>query len=185
MLSESRELRSDRVQNADRRGVSGKTVVASMFLLGICATTFLYTYWSLHLMPFMPLQEAIVREFPGSAPRVNGGQAKLHRKTKRVLSIQMKTTLDPKNSEKDAEALKNLRARVAVLVRQHTTLPDIEEVQLHLYKLIQEEEIRQASWKLAPGASSDWEPLEEPGVSLKAAQSVQAAPEDSTDSTSP
>ena len=57
--------------------LTGRKVVASMFLMGICATAFLYGYWTLHLMPFMPLQEAIVAEFPGSAPRVNGGTSPL------------------------------------------------------------------------------------------------------------
>ncbi|MFN5076862.1 MAG: hypothetical protein ACK5MO_14810, partial [Planctomyces sp.] len=49
-----------------KKPVSGRTVVVLMFVMGILATAFLYTYWTLHLTPFMPLQEAIVREFPGS-----------------------------------------------------------------------------------------------------------------------
>jgi hypothetical protein len=64
-MSESAVVASSAVLPPGRR-VSGRLIVASMFLLGICATSFLYTYWTLHLMPFMPLQESLVREFPGS-----------------------------------------------------------------------------------------------------------------------
>ena len=88
------EVRSSQ-HRITRRGISGKVIVGSMFFMGICATTFLYTFWTLHLMPFMPLQEAIVKEFPGSAPRVDGGRKKLHKGTPNVLRIVLKSEVDP------------------------------------------------------------------------------------------
>ena len=43
--------------------ISGKSVVISMFVLAVVLIGALYTYWNLHLMPFMPLQEALAAEF--------------------------------------------------------------------------------------------------------------------------
>ena len=42
--------------------ISGKSVVISMFVLAVVLIGALYTYWNLHLMPFMPLQEALAAE---------------------------------------------------------------------------------------------------------------------------
>lgn len=149
-----------------RRGISGRVVVASMFFMGICATTFLYTYWTFHLMPFMPLQEAIVQEFPGSAPRVDGGRKKLHKGTPNVLRIVLKSEVDP-TSEKpeDVAFLKNLRERVTELSREKVPLPDLDEIELHVYKLVKEEEILECSWKRPWADSGDWELVEPPMTS--------------------
>ncbi len=163
-----------------RRGISGRVVVASMFFMGICATTFLYTYWTFHLMPFMPLQEAIVQEFPGSAPRVDGGRKKLHKGTPNVLRIVLKSEVDP-TSEKpeDLEFLKNLRERIAKLSWEKVPLPDLDEIELHVYKLVKEEEILECSWKRPWAEAGDWE-LVEPPMTSPVTSSIPQGPSATT-----
>lgn len=133
--------------------LTGRKVVASMFLMGICATAFLYGYWTLHLMPFMPLQEAIVAEFPGSAPRVNGGKRKLHKDTPGMLQIGMKLKFDPTSSDpKSVASIANLQTRVHDLVREKVEMQKLDwkldVIELYVYQLIQEQEIRERSFRL-------------------------------------
>lgn len=128
--------------------LSGRKVVAIMFLFGIAATAALYIYWTLHLMPFMPLQQAIVAEFPGSAPRVDGGQRKKRDNTPVILRIVMKTELDVFSTASDLVAEREaLQARVIELSQQHTTLPGLHFVELHLYRLVKEKEIVERSFR--------------------------------------
>lgn len=161
-----------------------------MFLLGILATSFLYAYWTLHLMPFMPLQEAIVAEFPGSAPRVDGGQKKMHKDTPLILRIAMKSELDPlsENAE-DQLKMARMRNRVAELSRSLDPLPGVELLELHIYKLVEEEAIRKRSWRLAmQQQQAEWSEIDERGRELTVqknpprtdAPATQAAPETET-----
>ena len=55
--------------------ISGSRLVIAMFGMAIVATGLLWFYWDLHLMPYMPLQEALAEEFEDSSPRVEGGAA--------------------------------------------------------------------------------------------------------------
>lgn len=138
---------------ARRPFLTGRKVVASMFLMGIFATAFLYGYWTLHLMPFMPLQEAIVAEFPGSAPRVNGGKRKLHKDTPGMLQIGMKLKFDPTASDaKSVASIKNLQTRIQDLVKEKVEFGkldwELDVIELYVYQLIQEQEIRERSFRL-------------------------------------
>ncbi|MFO0975089.1 MAG: hypothetical protein U0996_01760 [Planctomycetaceae bacterium] len=156
------EVHSSQHQKA-RRGISGRLIVGAMFFMGICATSFLYTYWTFHLMPFMPLQEAIVQEFPGSAPRVDGGRKKLHKDTPNVLRIVLKSEVDPTSEKpKDLEYLSNLRERIERLSREKVPLPDLDEIELHVYKLVKEEEILECSWKRPWKEDGKWELVDAP-----------------------
>lgn len=149
-----------------RRAISGKVIVGSMFFMGICATTFLYTFWTLHLMPFMPLQEAIVAEFPGSAPRVDGGRKKLHKGTPNVLRIVLKSEVDPTSQkQEDIDHLTNLRDRITKLSKEKVPLPDLDEIELHVYKLVKEEEILECTWKRPWADDGKWELAEAPTLS--------------------
>ena len=133
-----------------------------MFLMGICASAFLYGYWTLHLMPFMPLQEAIVAEFPGSSPRVDGGRKKMHKDTPTILRIVMKSQIDPTASdEKSADAMAALRKRVAELVETKVDFPGMNYIELHVYQLVQEKEIREKSWRLNLMPDSEWTEISE------------------------
>ncbi|MFZ9089566.1 MAG: hypothetical protein ACO3FE_05695 [Planctomycetaceae bacterium] len=146
------------------RWLNGRTVVISMFLLGIMATAFLYTYWTLHLTPFMPLQEALVLEFPGSAPRVDGGQKKIHKQTPMVLRVAMKTETDPFSEvPEDVEEIGRMQARLWGLTEELNPLPGLQELELHAYKLVKEEEIRKRSWRLLVDGSQQWVEIDDQG----------------------
>ena len=84
------------------RTISGRWMVIGMFAMGITATSLLYAYSTLHLGPFRPLQDAIVAEFPGSAPRVDGGKKRLDDDTPTILRILMKTEIDPLSESEDS-----------------------------------------------------------------------------------
>lgn len=147
-------------EEGPKRAVTGKLVVSAMFVMGITATAFLYGYWTLHLMPFMPLQEAIVREFPGSAPRVDGGQRKIHKETPKILRIVMKWKSDPTaEDETTAAELERLRGRIEQLVKAHVSFPDLEIIELYVYRLQQEEDTPGRAWELHVGTGSSWQKL--------------------------
>jgi len=146
------------------RWLNGRTVVISMFLLGIMATAFLYTYWTRQLAPFMPLQEALVLEFPGSAPRVDGGQKKIHKQTPMVLRVAMKTETDPFSEvPEDVEEIGRMQARLWGLTEELNPLPGLQELELHAYKLVKEEEIRKRSWRLLVDGSQQWVEIDDQG----------------------
>ncbi|MFM8478279.1 MAG: hypothetical protein ACKOEO_21040 [Planctomycetaceae bacterium] len=151
------------------RRISGRWIVASMFAMGICATAFLYTYWTLHLMPFMPLQESLVREFPGSAPRVNGGQKKMHKQTPVVLQVMMKSPVDPWSKKTaDQAAMVKIQQRVLELVREQNPLPGLQQLELHVYQLVAEDEIQGRSWRILMPAATAWEEVDDLGNALPA-----------------
>ena len=54
--------------------LSGKLVVIVMFLFGILIAGGVWGYWYQYLKPFRPIQESLRREYPGSNPRVIGGE---------------------------------------------------------------------------------------------------------------
>ncbi|RLS33301.1 MAG: hypothetical protein DWH78_12725 [Planctomycetota bacterium] len=140
-----------------RSFLTGRKVVASMFVMGICATAFLYGYWTLHLMPFMPLQEAIVAEFPGSAPRVNGGKKKLHKDTPTILQIGMKLKFDPTGTDAvTVGAVQNVQSRIHELVKQKVNFPELDIVELYIYQLQQERDIRERSFRLDYRQPTEW-----------------------------
>lgn len=142
---------------APRRFLTGRKVVVAMFIMGSFATAFLYGYWTLHLMPFMPLQEAIVAEYPGSAPRVNGGKKKLHKDTPVVLQIGMKLRFDPTASdEKTVSEVKALQSRIRDLVKEKVTFPGLNVIELYVYQLLQEQEIRERSFRLDLSSPDEW-----------------------------
>ena len=135
-----------------------------MFVFGICTTGLLFLYWKLHLMPFMPLQEAIVTEFPGSAPRVDGGQKKMHKDTPTILRIVMKSQTDPTAVDIESlRAISAVRTRVAELAKEKVQLPDLDFIELHVYKLLQEQEIRKKSFRLDVKAGAEWREVDQKG----------------------
>lgn len=145
--------------------VTGPRVVAAMFGMGILATAFLYGYWTLHLMPFMPLQKAIVAEFPGSSPRVNGGQQKMHKETPRILHIDMKSEKDPTADDPETVAyMSSLRNRIVKLVDSKVDFPDLECIELHIYKLLPEKEILERSYRFDVTENSAWTEMGADGI---------------------
>jgi hypothetical protein len=152
-------------------------VVAGMFAMGLLATGLLYAYWTLHLMPFMPLQEAIVAEFPGSAPRVDGGQRKSHQQTPTILRIVMKSENDPMADDPESVArMTALRERIAELVEQKVEFPGLDWIELHVYQLLQEKEIRERSYRLELRTDAEWIEVDQKGNPISSANSETNAP---------
>lgn len=151
------------------RTISGRWMVIGMFALGITATGLLYAYSTLHLGPFKPLQEAIVKEFPGSSPRVDGGKKRMQLDTPTILRILMKSEIDPlSDSDESIGAMLALRKRVAVLALENVPLPDLAMIELHVYKLVQEEQILKRSYRLDLKTGTDWIEIDQRGESIPA-----------------
>lgn len=126
---------SDR-RESDRRGaVRGPIVVAGMLVFGLIASGSLWTYWSYHTAPFIPLQVAIAEEYAGSAPRVDGGHRRLHRGTPKLLWVVMRVDFNPKD---DAAHAREVTERVVQLAGDSIDMTGFE--QLNLRQFFGEEE---------------------------------------------
>ncbi len=155
------------------RTISGRWLVIGMFAMGITATGLLFAFSTLHLGPFKPLQEAIVREFPGSAPRVDGGKKRMQLDTPTILRILMKTEIDPlSESDESVRAMMAMRKRIAELAVEKVTLPDLAIIELHVYKLVQEDQILKRSYRLDLKSGADWIEIDERGEPVSAAADV-------------
>lgn len=112
--------------------VAGRWVVIGMFGFGTVLMVLLALYWHFHTAPFRPLQNALAAEFPGSLPRVEGGQHKKHRDTPKILRIALRTDFDPTAA--------SVRRRVAAMVRRivglaarHVPLAQYDRLEIYLY----------------------------------------------------
>lgn len=141
----------DESQNARPfRQVSGKVVVIGMFAFGLLATGVLWLYWELHTRPFRPLQDALAMHYPGAAPRVDGGQRKMHKGTARILRIVMKVEFDPAQDEEQAAGFVR---NVAAFVKTKADLSDWDLLEVHLYHLA-ETELVQRSFRMEPATGT-------------------------------
>lgn len=137
-----------RVPLADEKTVSGKKVVVAMFALAITATSILWLCWNWHLMPYMPLQTALVQEFEGSSPRVDGGQRKMHKGTPMILRVVMRVPFDPTSADAEVQNLIESRIlRTRELAKSHTDLTKFETLEVHLYYQPKEKAIRQKTFE--------------------------------------
>ena len=150
------------------RTISGRWLVIGMFAMGITATGLLYAYSTLHLGPFKPLQEAIVKEFPSSSPRVDGGKKRMQLDTPTILRILMKSEIDPLSEhEESVRKMTAMRNRIAELVRENVTLPDLAILELHVYKLLQEDQILKRSYRLDLKSGTDWMEIDQRGEPIR------------------
>ena len=126
--------------------ISGRAVVIAMFALAITATGILWAYWNLHLMPFMPLQEALAEEYEESSPRVDGGRRKTHKGTPLILRVVMRVPFDPNSSAADVQDLieERLTRTQEMAAKLTVDFESYEVLQVHLY---QEEKEGQMSQK--------------------------------------
>ena len=144
--------------------ISGRKVVVGMFMLGLTATGILWFYWHYHLMPFMPLQEAIAAEFKDSAPRVDGGRRKLQEDTPMILRVQIRVPFDPTDNDEDSQQQTDHRLTVVQqLAEEHATLSDYEVLQVHMYFEHQEKQLLQQSFTRKLKGNSVWQ-REEDGL---------------------
>ena len=164
------------------RTISGRWMVIGMFTMGITLTSLLYVYSTLHLGPFRPLQDAIVNEFPGSAPRVDGGKKKLYKNTPTVLRILVKTEIDPLSErEESIQALFAMRKRIAELAMEKAPLPDLSVLEIHVYKLLKEDGIHKRSYRLDLKSAADWIEIDQRGEPMqKPVETLQTRDQQST-----
>ena len=146
------------------RTVSGRWLVVGMFVMGITLTSLLYAYSKLHLGPFRPLQDAIVSEFPGSAPRVDGGKKKPSKNTPTILRILVKTEIDPlSKTEESEQQLIFMRKRIGELALEKAPLPDLSVLEIHIYKLLKEDDIHKRSYRMNLKSGRDWIEIDQRG----------------------
>lgn len=146
------------------RTISGRLLVVGMFVMGITLTSLLYAYSKLHLGPFRSLQDAIVNEFPGSAPRVDGGKKKPSKNTPTILRILVKTEVDPLSRTEESELqLRFMRKRIGELALEKVPLPDLAILEIHIYKLLKEDDIHKRSYRMDLKAGKDWIEIDQQG----------------------
>ena len=163
------------------RTISGRWMVIGMFIFGITATALLYLYWTLHLMPFMPLQDAIVKEFPGAAPRVDGGKKRMSQNTPTILRIAMWSEIDPQSSNPESvREIAVLRKRIAELAIEKVQLPDLAIIELHVFKALPEKEVRERSWRLELKTGADWFEVDQRGEPVLSEPRSDSKPPDTS-----
>lgn len=123
--------------------LSGRWVVVGMFVFAAAATGGMWVYWKLHIAPFLPLQEALAEAFPGSRPRVEGGQRKMSKNTPRILRITARVDFDPTRDQNAAEVDRFADRLAAVAREKQNDLSSYELLELHLFWPEPEQEIRQ------------------------------------------
>lgn len=132
-------------ETARERGpavVRGRHVVLAMFALGIASTLGIWTYWKLHLAPFMPLQKALVAEFPRSSPRVDGGRHKPSEPS--LLRIVLRVDYTPE--EGDSRVVQTV-ARIVAIAREHLDFRNYDEFEIYLVHYPPEKSPEQYRWK--------------------------------------
>jgi hypothetical protein len=146
--------------------VSGRKMVLIMFGFGSVATLTLWAYWQLHMMPFMPLQEALVAEFgKDSAPRVEGGQRKIHKNSTRMLRVVLKVNFNPADSDPDVKnKVETHMLTVRDTAAKHVNLDDYDTLELHLFQDVQEERYPQLTIRKN---IKSWQDVNEDGTPLE------------------
>jgi hypothetical protein len=131
--------------------VSGRVVVVAMFTFGITATAALWTYWTLHTGPFRPLQDALAQEFPGSLPRVDGGQRRLKKGMPKILRVVLRVEFDPITETAKGQQVLD---RVEVVSRRHIDLGEYDVLDVYLYEGVPEQSLRENEFerKLKPAS---------------------------------
>ena len=145
LFREDEEVGMADPSNHSVRQPSGRRLVIGMLLLGVAATAFLWTWWTVTMTPWMPLQEALEKRFPDSAPHVMGGRVKKTGQT--VLRIVLKTDFDPRST--DAGTAAKIEQRIAEtrrLAEQLTDLSSWDILAVHLYHLKKERGISQKTF---------------------------------------
>jgi hypothetical protein len=121
------------------RVVSGRVVVIGMFAFGLSTTACLWIFWDRHTEPYRALEYALVTEFAGSRPDVQGGQRKMHEQSPRILRIVLRVAFDPEQNQQQAE---QFARRVAAFVREQHDVSTYDTIEIRLYQPVPEREIK-------------------------------------------
>lgn len=138
---------------ANRRALSGRSLVIGMLCLGIAATGLMFVYWDQHTRPFRSLREAIGRKFRHSRPNVEGGRTK--GRGPKTLRISMSVDFPP---GEDSFRANEIVSQVRDLVQQNVDEREFERIDVNLIQIVPEElaKTRTFSWK--PGDEKAGEP---------------------------
>lgn len=118
--------------------LSGRKVVVGMFLFAAVFIAVLWTYTWYHRVPFAGLQSALAERFPGSTPKVEGGQRKIHQDTPKILRIILKVDFNPRLDEERTE---QFAGEVIEFTRRNYDVGAYEILEIHLFQLQPEREI--------------------------------------------
>jgi hypothetical protein len=124
--------------------VSGRGMVIALLAFGVATTAAMWIYWTLHVGPFRPLQDALAAAFPNSSPRVEGGQHKMHKGTPKILRVVLRVDFDPVSEKNRGEEMLGL---VELIARKHIDLDAYDELEVFLYHGVPEQEVRQQEFK--------------------------------------
>ena len=129
------------VASATPPRVSGKVVVAAMFGFALFIILALYAYWDLYTRPFRPLQYALAQAYPGSSPRVIGGQHKSHKPGgKKTLRIVMRVPEGDFDPESDTQQREARSVDVVSIAAEHVDIAQYEVLELHLFRPVPEKQ---------------------------------------------
>lgn len=93
--------------------ISGRGMVLGMLAFGVLTTSSMWIYWTLHVGPFRPFQNALAAAFPHSSPRVDGGQRKMHKGTPKILRVVLRVEFDPVTESARGEQVVDLVEQIA------------------------------------------------------------------------
>jgi hypothetical protein len=137
------------------RVVSGRVIVAAMFVWGLALASLLFVYFEFNTRPFRPLSDAIGREFKRSRPNVEGGRLKGRGAMR--LRITMSVPFDPIREDPKS---KDVLVRVLSLARQHQDLTRYEKCEVNLIHFVPEKTAitKSFEWSGADVAKADFVP---------------------------
>ena len=125
---------------------TGRWTVLGMFGFGVVMVFALWAYWELYTRPFRTLQYAIAAEFPGSSPRVIGGQHKSHKdETPKLLRIVASIPIEEFDPTQDVDRSEVRSLSLFRLAEQHQELSEYEQFEVHLVQRIPEQATKQWS----------------------------------------
>lgn len=125
--------------------IAGWKLVLAMLSFGLLASGTLWGYWYYHTAPFIPLQTAIAKEFPGSAPRVDGGQRRIHKGSSKLVWIIMRVEFKPQDEPEKSQRTVD---RVVQLAREHVELEPFEQINVRLFFGELEQEIHKVDFEI-------------------------------------
>jgi len=131
--------------------ISGRGMVLALLAFGVLTTSAMWVYWTLHVGPFRPFQDALAAAFPHSSPRVDGGQRKMHKGTPKILRVVLRVEFDPVTESARGEEVVNVVEQIA---RKHLDMDAYEELEVFLFQGVPEQEVRQQEYmRILPRAA--------------------------------
>lgn len=106
--------------------VPGRYIVLAMLAFGVLSTAGIWTYWKLHLAPYLPLQRALIQAYPASSPRVEGGR---HKDSPQILRLVLTIEFPP--DEGDPRVHEMVR-RILSIARKHLDFRQYDELEVYL-----------------------------------------------------